>query len=68
MLQEVIGSASCKAIQIAANHSGDSDSTASMAGQKWGVVAGIDGMLHQWIANLDVLRPVLHLVRTLNAS
>ena len=57
-----------EAIQIAANHSGDSDSTASIAGQLWGAQHGIKGMPHEWIEKLDVLLPGLHLVRCLNAT
>jgi ADP-ribosylglycohydrolase len=55
-----------EAIQIAANHSGDSDSTASIAGQLWGSQHGIEGMPHQWIQRIDVLLPALHLVRELD--
>ena len=33
-----------EAISIAANHSGDSDSTASIAGQLWGAANGLAGM------------------------
>jgi len=50
-----------EAISIAANHSGDSDSTASIAGQLWGAMNGIAGMPHDWVSSLDVLLPLLHL-------
>ncbi len=53
------------AVRIAANHSGDSDSTASIAGQLWGARNGIDNMPHNWICALDVLSPLLHLARRL---
>jgi ADP-ribosyl-[dinitrogen reductase] hydrolase len=52
-----------EAIQIAANHGGDSDSTASLGGQLWGVQHGLAGMPHGWIKKLDVLQPCLHLLR-----
>jgi ADP-ribosylglycohydrolase len=52
-----------EAITIAANHSGDSDSTASIAGQIWGAAYGLEGMPHEWIIGLDVLGPVLRMVR-----
>ena len=52
-----------EAIQIATNHSGDSDSTASIAGQLWGAMNGMDGIPHVWVSALDVLSPLLHLAR-----
>ncbi|MFB3826996.1 MAG: ADP-ribosylglycohydrolase family protein [Bryobacteraceae bacterium] len=61
-------------LALAANHDGDSDSTASIAGQIWGAWKGIDGIPHAWISGLDVLRPLLGLVwktsalRSLTAS
>jgi ADP-ribosylglycohydrolase/protein-tyrosine phosphatase len=55
-------------IAIATNHSGDSDSTASIAGQIWGAMKGLDGMPHDWIVGLDVLHPLLRMVRELTAQ
>ena len=52
-----------EAIGIAANHSGDSDSTASIAGQLWGAMNGLEEMPHPWITALDVRKPLLHLAR-----
>lgn len=57
-----------EAISIATNHSGDSDSTASIAGQFWGAANGLAGMPHDWASNIDVLIPLLHLARRLIAS
>jgi ADP-ribosylglycohydrolase len=54
-----------EAIRIATNHSGDSDSTASIAGQLWGAMNGLDGIPHVWVSTLDVLLPLLHLTRQL---
>jgi ADP-ribosyl-[dinitrogen reductase] hydrolase len=54
-----------EAIRIATNHSGDSDSTASIAGQLWGAMNGLDGIPHTWTSALDVLLPLLHLTRQL---
>jgi ADP-ribosylglycohydrolase len=54
-----------EAVSIAANHSGDSDSTASIAGQFWGAANGLEGMPHDWVSALDVRLPLLHLVRQL---
>jgi len=54
-----------EAIQIATNHSGDSDSTASIAGQLWGAMNGLDDIPHTWVSALDVLLPLLHLTRQL---
>lgn len=47
-----------EALQIAANHSGDSDSTASIAGQIWGAFHGSHGIPVFWVNALDVLRPL----------
>ncbi len=57
-----------EAISIAANHSGDSDSTASIAGQLWGAANGLAGMPHDWVSSIDVLLPLLHLARQLAAQ
>jgi ADP-ribosyl-[dinitrogen reductase] hydrolase len=54
-----------EAIRIATNHSGDSDSTASIAGQLWGAMNGLDDIPHVWVSGLDVLSPLLHLTRQL---
>ena len=54
-----------EAITIAANHGGDSDSTASLAGQLWGAAHGLAGMPHDWIVDLDVLLPLLRLAKQL---
>ncbi len=56
-------------LAIAANHDGDSDSTASIAGQLWGAAHGVDDIPHAWIDRLDVLAPALGLLaRTLAAA
>ncbi len=47
------------AIAIAANHDGDSDSTASIAGQFWGARYGIMALPHAWVRRLDVFDPLL---------
>jgi hypothetical protein len=52
-------------VAIAANHSGDSDSTASIAGQIRGAEFGLEGIPHEWVTSLDVLPPLLHLSRQL---
>lgn len=56
------------AVRIAANHDGDSDSTASIAGQLWGAWKGLEGIPHDWIVALDALRPTLHLARRFAAA
>ena len=53
------------AVRIASNHSGDSDSTASIAGQLWGAAEGLTCMPHRWVTTLDVRIPVFHLARQL---
>ena len=47
------------AIRLAANHDGDSDSTASIAGQLYGARHGIMAVPHAWIRRLDVLQDAL---------
>lgn len=65
-LYAVLSAASfVEALSIAANHSGDSDSTASIAGQFWGAMNGLGGIPHDWVTSLDVLVPLLHLARQL---
>jgi ADP-ribosylglycohydrolase/protein-tyrosine phosphatase len=49
-------------VRIAANHDGDSDSTASVAGQLRGAACGAAGLPHAWVEKLDVLEPMLELV------
>ena len=47
------------AVRMASNHDGDSDSTASIAGQIHGAWKGLAGVPHDWIRRLDVLDPLL---------
>lgn len=47
------------AIRLAANHDGDSDSTASIAGQLYGARHGILAVPHAWVRRLDVLEDAL---------
>ena len=42
-------------VAIAANHDGDSDSTAAIAGQIFGAQYGLEALPHAWIRRLDVL-------------
>jgi len=46
---------------IAANHSGDSDSTASLAGQLFGAQHGLESLPHAWIRRLDIFDASLDL-------
>ena len=46
------------AVRIASNHGGDSDSTASIAGQIYGSWKGVAGIPHTWIRRLDALDPL----------
>ena len=48
------------AVRRAANHGGDSDSTAAIAGQIWGAWKGIDSLPMAWVRRLDVLPECLH--------
>ena len=45
----------------AANHDGDSDSTAAIAGQLWGAAHGAGALPHAWARRLDVLDELLGL-------
>lgn len=47
----------------ATNHDGDSDSTASIAGQLWGAKHGLNDIPQDWIRRLDVLDEILYLVQ-----
>lgn len=55
------------AIICAANHDGDSDSTASIAGQFWGAEHGIKDIPDSWILKLDVLPEILTLIASATA-
>lgn len=46
------------ALRLAANHDGDSDTSASIAGQIWGTLHGVEVLAHGWIRRLDVLEPL----------
>ena len=50
-------------IRLAANHDGDSDSTASIAGQLYGARHGITAVPHDWVRRLDVLPDALRVIR-----
>jgi ADP-ribosyl-[dinitrogen reductase] hydrolase len=50
-------------LSIAANHDGDSDSTASIAGQLYGASKGLADLPNAWIRRLDVLDIMLGLMR-----
>lgn len=54
-----------EALQIAANHDGDSDSTASLAGQIWAAGHGLDGIPQAWITDLDLFEVMVVLLRYL---
>ena len=47
------------AMRIASNHDGDSDSTASIAGQVYGAWKGLEEIPNAWIRRLDALDPLL---------
>lgn len=51
------------AVRMAANHDGDSDSTASIAGQLYGARHGIMAVPHAWVRRLDVLKDALEVTR-----
>lgn len=47
------------AVRLAGNHGGDSDSTASIAGQIHGAWKGLGGVPNAWVRRLDALDPLL---------
>jgi len=49
-------------MQIAANHSGDSDSTASIAGQIYGAWKGIEEIPQEWMETLDARDALVQLI------
>ena len=59
----LMGGSYVEAVRIATNHDGDSDSTASIAGQLWGAWKGLMEIPHEWITKLDVFVTVLRLAR-----
>ena len=50
-------------IEVAANHGGDSDSTASIAGQLWGARHGLADIPNEVVNRLDVLEPLFNVFR-----
>lgn len=56
------------ALRLAANHDGDSDTTASIAGQIWGTLYGVDVLPQGWIRRLDVLEPLCDVATRLIAA
>jgi ADP-ribosylglycohydrolase len=54
-------------VAIAANHDGDSDSTASIAAQIRGAAEGVAVIPHAWIRRLDVFDPLVTLSHDLAA-
>ena len=56
------------AVRMAANHGGDSDSTASIAGQIHGANTGLAGIPNAWIRRLDALDPLLDIASRMIAA
>ncbi len=59
----IAGQSFPQVLSIAANHDGDSDSTASIAGQLYGASKGLADLPNAWIRRLDVLDIMLGLVK-----
>ncbi len=57
------GGTFAEVLAIGANHDGDSDSTASIAGQLYGTWRGFSDLHHAWVRRLDVLGPVTFLMK-----
>lgn len=56
------------AVRLAANHDGDSDSTASIAGQLYGARHGVSAVPHAWVRRLDVLPEALQVLQRFLAA
>jgi ADP-ribosylglycohydrolase len=54
-------------VLLAVNHSGDSDSTGSMAGNLLGVQFGVDAIPHTWLEELELRSVIERLAIDLNA-
>jgi ADP-ribosylglycohydrolase/protein-tyrosine phosphatase len=63
----LVGGSFSDVIRLAANHDGDSDSTAAIAAQIHGARHGIADLPNAWIRRLDVLEPLLFLAHDLAA-
>ena len=46
-------------VELAANHDGDSDSTASIAGQLWGARFGLEGVAREIVERVDVIEALV---------
>lgn len=55
----LVGSDFPDVLRIAANHDGDSDSTASIAAQLYGAEHGFSTLPHEWVSALDVYSPAM---------
>jgi len=56
------GSSYAETLVLAANHDGDSDSTAAIAGQFWAAEHSLAGIPHGWCLAVDVAGPLLGLM------
>lgn len=61
----LVGGDFCDAVRVASNHDGDSDSTASIAGQICGAWKGMGEIPDGWARRLDVLEPLLDVAERL---
>jgi ADP-ribosylglycohydrolase len=57
-----------EALHLAANHDGDSDTTAALAGQIWGTLYGVDVLVDAWVWRLDALEPICDVAGRLIAN
>jgi ADP-ribosyl-[dinitrogen reductase] hydrolase len=62
----LVGRSFPEVLAIAANHDGDSDSTASIAGQLYGAANGLADLPNKWLRQLDILDLALSLVRNIS--
>jgi ADP-ribosyl-[dinitrogen reductase] hydrolase len=58
----LVGGSFAETLVIAANHDGDSNSTASIAGQLFGAWKGVTEIPHAWVRRLDVIEPIYEIM------
>ena len=55
----IVAGSFAECVELAANHDGDSDSTASVAGQLWGARLGVGAVAREVVERVDVIEPLL---------
>lgn len=56
------GNSLSQAVTLGANHDGDSDSTAALAGQLYGAWHGVAALPNEWVRRLDIINPACQVI------